>query len=145
MLAVDRPAALATCTLGLEACCATARPADGGASFAVGTYTLVDQQRRTGVLYFFDAAATVCTSGLQVLPQAAPPHTGRRLDARVLRSLLRKCAPLASSTRGGDREMQLLWLAQTARSSCARRRALLRRLKSAVRLAQAQAPACAPL
>jgi len=70
MLAVDRPAALATCTLDLEACCATARPADGGATFAVGTYTLVDQQSRTGVLYFFDAGA--CNTGLQVWPQTAP-------------------------------------------------------------------------
>ena len=144
MLAVDRPAALATCTLDLEACCATARPADGGATFAVGTYTLVDQQRRTGVLYFFDAAA-VCTTGLQVWPHAAPPHTGRQPDASVFRSLSRKCAPLASSTHGGDQETQLRWLAPTALSSCARRRALSRRLKSAVHLVRTQVPVCAPL
>ena len=144
MLAVDRPAAVATCTLDLEACCATARPADGGATLAVGTYTLVDQQRRTGVLYFFDAAA-VCTTGLQVWPRAVSPHTGHRADARVLCSLSRKCAPLAYSTRVGDQETQSHWLAQTARSSCARRRALSRRLKSVVHLAWAQTPACAPL
>jgi hypothetical protein len=67
MSAASRPTPLATCTLDVEACCATARPADGGATFAVGTYTLVDQQHRTGVLYFFNAAAAVCDTGLQVL------------------------------------------------------------------------------
>ena len=65
MSAASRPSPLATCTLEVEACCATARPADGGATFAVGTYTLVDQQHRTGVLYFFDATA-VGDTGLQV-------------------------------------------------------------------------------
>jgi len=74
MSAASRPTPLATCTLDVEACCATARPADGGATFAVGTYTLVDQQHRTGVLYFFNAAAAVCDTGLQVLLRVLQPR-----------------------------------------------------------------------
>jgi hypothetical protein len=51
------PVLHASRTLDLDACCATARPADGGATVAIGTYTLQEQGTRDGILYFFQTAA----------------------------------------------------------------------------------------
>jgi hypothetical protein len=50
-------------TLDLDACCVTARRADGGATIAVGTYTLQEHGGRDGILYFYD---TTTDAGLEV-------------------------------------------------------------------------------
>ncbi len=62
-------------TLDLDACCATARVADGGGTVAVGTYTLQETGTRDGILYFF---ATASDAPLQVTACSAWPATQRR-------------------------------------------------------------------
>jgi len=96
MSTARRPSPLASCTLEVEACCATARPADGGASFAVGSYTQVDQQHRTGVLYFFDAALVSRDTRLQV-PCALLPLPWPLLHTMLTLSRLQPVAQVRTS------------------------------------------------
>lgn len=57
--AAERAQLCAAQTLELDACCATARHADGGATVAVGTYTLrPEEDARVGALYLFDTSGS---------------------------------------------------------------------------------------
>ena len=131
VLHASNPLLRAVRTLDLDACCATARPADGGATVAVGTYTLREGGTRDGILYFFHTAGaedvlvvrcvlTLTDAQRRGFNQPTSADRGRVWAHLCLflcarRRRLGACTRLASSMRAGaPRLTSSPWRVQTA-------------------------------